>query len=117
MPVVQADRRTDLRYLVQVDTFPVDIADKQQLTLGMVDDMDRIVRTEILQDRHDDSTVGDCSQIHSHPVAVVLAHHGNLVVFLDAAFLKEDMQLLDIDGPCGGYNLTWAFASAIKSTK
>ena len=26
-------------------------------------------------------------------------------------------ELLDIDGPCGGYNLTWAFASAIKSTK
>lgn len=23
-------------------------------------------------------------------------------------------ELLDIDGPCGGYNLTWAFASAIK---
>ena len=26
-------------------------------------------------------------------------------------------ELLDVDGPCGGYNLTWAFASAIKSTK
>ncbi len=26
-------------------------------------------------------------------------------------------ELLDIDGPCGGYNLTWTFASAIKSTK
>ena len=25
-------------------------------------------------------------------------------------------ELLDIDGPCGGYNLTWAFASALKST-
>lgn len=25
-------------------------------------------------------------------------------------------ELLDVDGPCGGYNLTWAFASAIKST-
>lgn len=26
-------------------------------------------------------------------------------------------ELLDIDGPCGGYNLSWAFGSAIKSTK
>lgn len=26
-------------------------------------------------------------------------------------------ELLDIDGPCGGYNLTWAFASALYSTK
>ena len=26
-------------------------------------------------------------------------------------------ELLDIDGPCGGYNLTWAFASALKATK
>lgn len=26
-------------------------------------------------------------------------------------------ELLDVDGPCGGYNLTWAFASAIKATK
>ena len=25
-------------------------------------------------------------------------------------------ELLNIDGPCGGYNLTWAFSSAIKST-
>lgn len=23
-------------------------------------------------------------------------------------------ELLDVDGPCGGYNLTWAFASALK---
>ena len=26
-------------------------------------------------------------------------------------------ELLDVDGPCGGYNLTWAFASAIHATK
>lgn len=26
-------------------------------------------------------------------------------------------ELLDIDGPCGGYNLTFAFASALKATK
>lgn len=26
-------------------------------------------------------------------------------------------ELLDVDGPCGGYNLTFAFASALKSTK
>ena len=25
-------------------------------------------------------------------------------------------ELLDIDGPCGGYNLTWAFASALKAS-
>jgi len=25
-------------------------------------------------------------------------------------------EILDIDGPCGGYNLTWAFASAIHAT-
>lgn len=26
-------------------------------------------------------------------------------------------ELIDVDGPCGGYNLTWAFYSAIKATK
>lgn len=26
-------------------------------------------------------------------------------------------ELLDVDGPCGGYNLTWAFYSAIHATK
>ena len=26
-------------------------------------------------------------------------------------------ELLDVDGPCGGYNLTWSFASAIHATK
>lgn len=25
-------------------------------------------------------------------------------------------EILDVDGPCGGYNLTWAFGSAIKAT-
>ena len=25
-------------------------------------------------------------------------------------------ELLNVDGPCGGYNLTWAFASALKAT-
>lgn len=26
-------------------------------------------------------------------------------------------EVIDVDGPCGGYNLTWAFASALYSTK
>ncbi|MBP5648879.1 MAG: NAD(P)/FAD-dependent oxidoreductase, partial [Clostridia bacterium] len=26
-------------------------------------------------------------------------------------------EMLDIDGPCGGYNLHWAFSSALRAAK
>ena len=97
MPVVQAHRRFDLGNLIQVDTFPVDVADEKQLTLRVVDDVNRVVRTEILQNRHDDRSVRHSRQIHSDPVTVVLAHDGYLVVFLHAAFLEKDVQFLDVD--------------------
>ena len=97
MPVVEADRRQDLRDLVKFYTLPVNIADKEQLRARMVDDMDGIVGTEILQNRNDDRAIGDRSQIDRYPITVVLSHHGDLVVLLDAAFLEQDMQLLDVD--------------------
>ena len=97
MPIVQAHGGFHLRNLVQLDTFPVDVADEKQLTLRVVDDMNRVVRTEILQDGYDDCSVRHSRQIHSDPVTVVLAHDGYLVVLLDSAFLEKNVQFLDVD--------------------
>ena len=97
MPIVQAHGCFHLRNLIQLDTFPVDVADEKQLALRVVDDMDRVVRTEILQNRHDDRSVRHSRQIHNDPVTVVLAHDGYLVVFLHAAFLEKNVQFLDVD--------------------
>ena len=80
-------------------TLPLKIlVDKQQFTPRMIDDVNGIVRTEILQDRHDDRAVGDRRQIDRDPIAVVLTHQRDLVILLDAAFLKQDMKFLDVNG-------------------
>ena len=98
MPVIQTYRSQHLRDLVEVHTFPVDIADEKQFRTRVVNDVNGIIGTEILQNRHDDSTVSNSSQIDCHPVTVVATHHRNLVVFLDTALLEQDMQLLNING-------------------
>ena len=98
MPIIQTNRRQHVRDLIQIDTLPVDITDEQQLRTGVVNDVDRIVRTKILKDWYNDCAVRYRCQVHSHPVAVVFTHHGNLVVLLDAAFLEQDMQFLDVNG-------------------
>ena len=63
----------------------------------MVNDVNSIVRAEILQDRHDDGSVSDGCQINSHPVSVVFTHYGNLIILLDTALLEEDMQFFNVD--------------------
>ena len=88
MPVVQTDSHQHVRYLIQVDAFPVDVADEQQFRARVVDDMNSIVRAEVLQYRYDDGAIGDGGQVHRDPVAVVFAHHGYLIVLLDAALLE-----------------------------
>ena len=97
MPVVQANRRQHIRNLVKVHAFPVDITNEKQFALRMVDNVNGIVRTEILQNRHNNSSVGHRRQIDGNPVAVILAHYGNLVVLFDSALLEKDMQLLDVN--------------------
>ena len=98
VPVIEADGCQHLRNLIQIDTLPVDIADEKQFSTGVVNDMDSIVGTEILEDRHDDGTIGDGSQIDSHPVGVIPSHDGDLIVLFNTAFLKKDMQFLDVNG-------------------
>ena len=98
MPIVQTNDSQHLRNLIQINTLPVDIADKEQLRPGVVNDMNGIIGPEILKDRHDDGTICNRSQIDRHPVAVVAPHHGYLIVFLYSARLEEDVQFLDING-------------------
>ena len=88
MPIVQADGSQHMRNLIELNTLPVDVADEEQFGLRVIDNMDRIVRTEILQDRNDDRSIGHRSEIDCYPIVVILTHHGDLVTFLDAAFLK-----------------------------
>ena len=97
MPVVERHSRFDLRDLIQVDTFPVDITDEEELALRVVDNMNSIVRAEVLQNRNDDGTVGDGRQIDCYPVGVVLSHESHLVALFQPTFLKQDMQLLNVD--------------------
>ena len=97
MPIVQADGSEHMRNLIELNTLPVDVADEEQFGLRVIDNMDRIVRTEILQDRNDDCSIGHRSEIDRYPIGVILTHHGDLVILLDAAFLKENMQFSNRD--------------------
>ena len=64
----------------------------------MLDDMMDVLGTEILQDGDDDRAVGDGGDIGDGPTGAVLPDEGDTVVLLDAALLKQQMQLLDLLG-------------------
>ena len=97
MPIVQADNSQHLGDLVKIYTLPVDITDEQQFGPRVINNMNRIVRTEILQNRYNNSTIGDRSQEHCNPVTVVLSHYGDLIVLFHTALLEQNMQFLDVD--------------------
>ena len=62
----------------------------------MVDDVLGIGGIELLQDGHDDSTIGDGAHEGDDPVGDVLADEGDAVTGLDIAVLEQQVQFGDI---------------------
>ena len=94
-PFVEREHRQYIRNLFGVYSFPVGIGHKEQLCFRMIYDMNGIIGFEILQNRHNDSPIGHGSQIDRHPIAVILTHQSNFIVFLDACLLKQYVQMSD----------------------
>lgn len=96
--VRERENRFDLAYLLFFDDVPEVVAQKQQAAFGVVDDVDDVVGGEVLQDRHDDRSVGDRGDVGDAPAGVVAAYERDLVALLDACFLEQQMQLGDLLG-------------------
>ena len=63
----------------------------------MVDNVNGIVCTEVLENRNDNSTISDRSKENGYPVTVVTSHDGDLVVLLNTALFEEYVQFLHVD--------------------
>ena len=88
MPVIQTKHSQHIGYLLQVYSLPVNITNKQQFGLGVIDNMNSIICFKILQNRHNNSAICHSSQINSHPITIILTHHGYLIILLNTGFLK-----------------------------
>ena len=64
----------------------------------MVDDMDDVRRSEILEDRHDHRAVGDGSYVGDAPAGVVAADERDFVALLDPGFLEKQVEFRNLLG-------------------
>ena len=71
------------------------VAHEEQACFGVVDDIVDLLRIELMQDGYGDGAVGEGGEEGDGPLAGVASGEGNLVTFLNAAVLKENMDLLD----------------------
>jgi len=86
------------RHSTFVEVFPNLVAYEKQFGFGMVHDVVYIVCLELVKDGDDYRTVGQCCEERYAPVGTVAATDGNLIAFLDAACLENDMQLFYFAG-------------------
>ena len=61
----------------------------------MIDDVMDIVGLELMQDRHGNGTIGQCSQKGNTPVGAIASAKRNLVARNNTSLLEHDVQLLD----------------------
>ena len=98
LAAVERDGRANALELFEVERLPDGLAREQQYGLAVVDDVLGVGGVELLQDGHDDCTVGDGGDVDGHPHGRVLADEGHLVAGFDAAVLKEQVHTGDVAG-------------------
>ena len=91
--VGDVDDALECWHLGGVDDCRHHIAGKQQLGVGVVDDVVYLVGRELMEYRHCDGTVGQRGEECHSPVAAVATAQGYLVAFLHSTVLKHDVQL------------------------
>ena len=92
MEVRQREDRFDLPDLLLLDDVPEVVAQEQQAAFGVVDDVDDVVGREILEDRHDDGSVGDRADVGDAPAGIVAPDERDLVALPDAGLAVEEVQ-------------------------
>ncbi len=91
--VGQRKHRLRIRHVGLFETVPVRIGEEEQTALRVVHDVGDVRRREILQNRHDYRTVGDCREVDDAPARSVAAHEGDFVLRLDACLVEYYMDL------------------------
>lgn len=91
--VRQREDRLDLPDLVLLDHVPEVVAQEEQAALRVVDDVDDVRRGKVLQDRHDDRTVGDRADVGDAPAGLLRPIRAILSPRLMPAFLKTRWSL------------------------
>ena len=96
--VGQREYRLDIGNLVGLDIIPIGIAQEEQLTLRVVDNVNNVVGIEVLQNGNNRSTIGDRSQIRNHPTGVVTANQCDAIALLNVGLLQQKVQFSDLLG-------------------
>ena len=92
--VVQHHKQPDLRHHLFVHILPVVGTRQYGFCSRMVDDMVDVIRLELMQDRHGNSSVGKYPEEADRPVGRVASDDGHFVAFLDTGMFQQDMKLL-----------------------
>ena len=88
----------DLAYLVFFDDVPEIVAQKEQLALRVVDDVDDVGRSEVLQYRDDYGAEGDRGYVGDAPPGIVAPDQRYFVPLLYAGLFEQEVQLGDLLG-------------------
>ena len=72
--------------------FPNKVACEKEDRLGVIDNVMYIVRTEVLQNRHHNSSVGNDGHIGNAPTRIVLSDDGYFIATPQLAILEQQMQ-------------------------
>ena len=84
-----------MRHLLCIEFRPHNVAHKQQLGTGVVDDVVNLLRQELMQDRHRHSAVCQGGQEGYSPACAVAAADGDFVSVLHAGGFENDVEFLD----------------------
>ena len=92
----ERDNGSHITQLLFVEVIPDIIRSKEELGIGMFDNMLHIVRTEILQNRDYNSSIGYCGNISHRPMGTVAPDKRHAVVFLKTALFEHQVNLLHL---------------------
>ena len=92
LEVLERINRLNLLELVQIHAVPDEVRHEQQFGARVIDDMLRIIGLEIVQNRHNNTSVSHGCKVHNNPVTAVFAHYGNLVVLTNLVLSEQQVQ-------------------------
>ena len=89
--VFHADDGFERFHACLVQSFPHDATHEEQACFRVIDDVVYVVGFELLEDRYRDGPVRERREESDSPVGGIPAAQGDLVAFLDARVLEQDV--------------------------
>ena len=74
------------------------VADKEQLGIGVIDDVVNLLSHKLMKDGYSNGTIGQRSQEGYSPLTAVATTEGYLVALLHTTILEKDVELLNLAG-------------------